>query len=76
MGDYENIINTAREEAERIGLAEGLAKGLAEGLAKGLAKGRAEERADNIRKMLAAGIPAATIADALGITVEECEAYR
>lgn len=64
MGDYENIINTAREEAERIGLAEGLAKG------------RAEERADNIRKMLAAGIPAATIADALGITVEECEAYR
>lgn len=68
MGDYENIINTAREEAERIGLAEGLAKGLA--------KGRAEERADNIRKMLAAGIPAATIADALGITVEECEAYR
>ena len=40
------------------------------------AEGRAEERADNIRKMLAAGIPASTIADALGITMEECESYK
>ena len=71
MGDYENIINTAKEEAERIGREIGMAKGLAEGRAEG----RAEERADNIRKMMAAGIPAETIAAALGITVEECLSY-
>ena len=38
-------------------------------------EGRAEERAENIRKMLAAGIPAETIAAALNITVEECLSY-
>jgi hypothetical protein len=37
---------------------------------------RAEGRAETIRKMLAAGLPADAIAAALGITVEECEAYR
>ena len=59
------------------GMAEGLEKGRAEGLekgwAEGLEKGRAEGQAETIRKMLAAGIPASTIADALGITIEECE---
>ena len=43
---------------------------------EGRAEGRAEERADNIRKMLSAGISAATIADALGITIEECLSYQ
>lgn len=37
---------------------------------------RAEVRAETIRKVLAAGLPADAIAAALGITVEECEAYR
>lgn len=74
--DLRNQMAYARKEAIEEGLAEGRAKGLAEGLAEGRAEGRAEERADNIRKMLAAGIPAATIADALGMTAEECEAYR
>ena len=46
-----------------------------EAIKEGLAEGRAEERADNIRKMLAAGIPAETLAAALGITVEECLSY-
>lgn len=62
--DLRNQIAYARKEA------------IEEGHAEGRAEGRAEERADNIRKMLAAGIPASTIADALGITVEECESYR
>ena len=47
-----------------------------EGRAEGREKGRAEGRADAASKMLAAGIPAQVIADALGITVEECESYR
>ena len=69
--DLINQLEYARQEAINEGRAEGLEKGLA----KGLAKGRAQERAENIRKMLAAGIPAETIAAALNITVEECLSY-
>lgn len=58
--DLRNQMAYARQEAINEGLAEGLAKG----------------RAETIRKMLAAGISEKTIADALGITHEECESYR
>ena len=64
--DLRNQMAYAREEA--------IAEGLAEGLAKGLAEGRAEGRAETIRKMLAAGIPVSVIADALEMTLEQCEA--
>ena len=64
-------IADAREEA----IAEGHAEGRAKGLAEGRAEGRAEERTETVRKLLAAGIPASAIADALGITVEECLSY-
>lgn len=40
MGDYQNIINTAVEEAEIRGRAEGREEGLVEGRAEGLAEGR------------------------------------
>lgn len=66
--DYGNIL----EERFEDGMAAGMAKGLAEGLAEGVNEGKTEV----IRKMLAAGIPASTIADALGITIDECLAYR
>ena len=66
--DLMNQLEYARQEAINEGRAVGLAEGRAEG--------RAEERADNIRMMLAAGIPAETIAAALNITVEECLSYR
>ena len=62
--DLRNQMAYARQEAINEGLAEGREKGLAEG------------RAETIRKMLAAGISEKTIADALGITLEECESYR
>ena len=42
----------------------------------GIAEGLAEGRAETVRMMLAAGIPVETIADALGISIEECEGYR
>lgn len=58
--DLRNQMAYARQEAINEGLAEGRAKG----------------RAETIRKMLAAGISEKTIADALGITLEECESYR
>ena len=59
MGDYYNILHTAKEEAERIGLekglVEGLEKGLAEGLEKGLAEGREKGLAEGREKGLAEG---------------------
>ena len=60
--DLRNQMAYAREEA----IAEGRAEGRAEGLAEG--------RAETIRKMLAAGIPVSVIADALEMTLEQCEA--
>ena len=61
-------IEEARKEAIEIGIREGIEEGRAEG--------RAEGQAETIRKMLAAGIPASAIAEALEITIEQCEAYR
>ena len=65
------------DEKRRNGeLAAAREDGIAEGHAEGLAEGLAEGRAETVRMMLAAGIPVETIADALGISVEECEGYR
>ena len=58
MGDYDNIINTAVEEAEK--------RGREVGRAEGEAKGNVEA----IRTMIAAGIPVETVAAAFGMTVE------
>ena len=64
--------------ATQVGLEEGREQGLAEGRAKGMAEGRAEGRAvgrtETIRQMLKAGIAMETIANALDLTPEECEA--
>ena len=46
-------------------------EGMEKGLTKGLAKGREEGKSDTVRKMLAAGIDAKVIADALEIPVED-----
>ena len=55
MGDYENILNTAREEAEKVGWSVGHAKG------------REEERRQIAEKMLAAGIPVSQITEITGL---------
>ena len=76
MSDFDNIISSTEERGRAEGRAEGLVEGRAEGLAEGLVEGRAEGRTEVIKKMLDAGIPAATIAEALGITTDECLAYK
>lgn len=63
--DYYNILHTAKEEAERIGLEKGLAEGRAEG--------RAEAQFEMARKMLAAGMPVEQIAEFTGLSVEELQ---
>ena len=60
MSELDNIINSTAELAE----------------IRGHEAGRAEGRAETIAQMLAGGIPEKTVAEALGITVEECRSYR
>ena len=65
-----------RAQGRALGREEGIREGRAEGRAEGREEGRAEGQAETIRKMLAAGIPASAIAEALEITIEQCESYR
>ena len=69
-------IEEGRAEGREEGRAQGRALGREEGIREGRAEGRAEGQAEIIRKMLAAGIPASAIAEALEITIEQCESYR
>ena len=75
MRDYYNILHTAKEEAERIGLERGLEKGLAQGLEQelqqGLAQGRAEERAAVISLMSANGMDDESISKMLEMDLDE-----
>lgn len=59
MGDFNNIIHTAVEEAEMrghaTGLAEGLERGREEGEAEGFVKGREEGREEGKAEGMQAG---------------------
>ena len=72
--DLRNQMRYFKETALAEGMAEGMAKGLEEGMAKGVKEGHAVGRAETVRKMIAAGISVEAIANALGISVEECQA--
>ncbi|MCD8573796.1 MAG: Rpn family recombination-promoting nuclease/putative transposase [Gammaproteobacteria bacterium] len=52
-------------------LEEGLEKGRAEGLAEGLAEGKAREQRNIAKKMLAVGLPIATIIQISGLAEED-----
>ena len=69
MGDYQNIINTAVEEA----LMRGLADGRAEGMEKGMEKGAEKERLANAAKMKELGVEVSIICQVTGLTIEEIE---
>ena len=57
MGDYQNIINTAVEEAQ----------------ARALAVGRAEGRAELCRRMLSLGFPKDKVAEVAGLSEAELD---
>ena len=85
MGDFDNIINTAVEEAHAAGKAEGIEQGMAEGIAQGMAQGMAEGMAQGIeqgsrqanlqsaKNFKALGVAVDVIAQATGLSVEEVE---
>ena len=80
--DRINSINYARQEGReegrvegeqaglQKGLKEGERKGLEEGLQEGERKGREEERLSNAVNFLRAGVPAETVANATGLSLE------
>ena len=64
MGDYDNIINTAREEAEKIGWTVGHEQGRAEGRAEGeVAKAR-----EIAGRLLKTGMAKSDAAELVGLT--------
>lgn len=75
--DLRNQMAYARKEAIAEGLAEGREKGLAEGRAEGLAEGRAEGRAEGLaeaaKRMLAAGMSLAEVAEILKIDIVDLD---
>ena len=85
MGDYDNIINTAAEEAHAAGKAEGLEQGLQQGLEQGLQQGLEQglqqgleqgSRQANLqsaKNLKALGVAVDVIAQATGLSVEEIE---
>ena len=80
--DRINSINYARQEGReegrvegeqaglQKGLKEGERKGREEGLQEGERKGREEERLSNAVNFLRAGVPAETVANATGLSLE------
>ena len=81
MGDFDNIINTAVEEAHAAGKAEGLEQGLQQGLQQGLEQGLQQgleqgSRQANLqsaKNLKALGVAVDVIAQATGLSVEEIE---
>ena len=63
MGDYQNIINTAAEEAEIRGHMRGLEQGREEG--------RQEANTEAARKFKLLGVDVEIIAQATGLAIEE-----
>ena len=67
MGDYQNIINTAVEEAEKRGMEKGLEKGRKEGHEEG----SMEKSIEIAVKLMAAGMSKEEAAAFVGISVEK-----
>lgn len=74
MGDYQNIINTAVEEAEKRGMEKGLEKGLEKGRKEGHEEGSMEKSIEIAVKLMAAGMSKEEAAAFVGISVEKLDA--
>ena len=61
MGDFDNIINTAAEEAHAAGKAEGLEQG------------RLQANMQNAKNLKALGVPVEIISQGTGLSIEEIE---
>ena len=71
MGDFNNIIHTAVEEAEMRGHATGLAEGLERGREEGVQVGERNKAVAIARNLIAAGMSQEEVARMTGLTVDE-----
>ena len=71
MGDYQNIINTAVEEAEIRGRAAGLEQGREEGLEQGREEGCKQKAVEIARKLVNNGMSQEEAAAFVGVPVED-----
>ena len=69
--DYYNIIDTAREDGYKAGIAEGEAKGEARGKAEGIAEGRNEMLRCVVGNMVKSGMSAEQILACTGLSPEQ-----
>ena len=77
MGDFDNIINTAAEEAHAAGKAEGLKQGLEQGLEQGLSQGleqgleqgKLQANLQSAKNLKALGVPVEIISQGTGLTI-------
>ena len=71
MGDFNNIIHTAVEEAEMRGHASGLAEGLEQGRAEGLQVGERNKAIAIAGNLISSGMSLEDVARMTGLTVDE-----
>lgn len=85
--DYKNVLDYAKEEAERKGLEQGIKKGIEQGLEKGIKKGLKEgvekglkegekQKSIEIAKNLLDILDIETISKKTGLTIEEVEELK
>ncbi|MBQ8484362.1 MAG: hypothetical protein IJ504_08680 [Bacteroidales bacterium] len=74
MGDYDNIIRTAAEDAHARGLAEGEAKGLEKGREEGREEGSMAKAFEMARNLKTLGVEISVIVQASGLTEEQVAA--
>ena len=71
---YQNTIDYAREEGEKVGEKRGREIGRAEGRAERRAEGEKNKSMDIARNMLTGGIDADSVSRYTGLTLEEVQA--
>ena len=70
MGDYQNIINTAVEEAEIRGRAAGLEQGREEGREEGIEEGFEKAKLEDALKFKQLGVAVEIIAQGTGLSLD------
>ena len=73
MGDYQNIINTAVEEAELRGRAIGREEGREEGRVEGRVEGQFSKAVEVAAKLIATGMSKAQAASLVGLSEEDLD---
>ena len=73
---YQNTIDYAREEGDKVGEKRGREIGRAEGRAEGINEGRSEEKTAIARNMLTKGYDLKIVSELTGLSIDEVLALQ